>query len=497
MQRDFNNKDFEHFVKQNADQYRMFPSEKVWQGINNSLHRRQRRYGLGLILLLLLTGSAVTLVMTNPPQHDQADGTIASANPVKENTTASEDNNSSNSNTKKTKIVAPEPAAVVNQLAYTIPQLNQQPEAIFTSPADASVAHRNTEAPINPLASHTIAAPSLFAVNNIPVLPVHNTRNSFSNNGPANIGSDPSSSIISAVAPNNILTDEVAATTTHPETTKKQEVAEPVYYSNESVPVVVTTPRSKPSVSRKKFSMQFYFTPTVSYRKLSENKKFLQAAASNGTIPLYAAYSDIDNYVNHKPDMGLELGMTGKYALTERLKLRGGLQFNVSRYDIKAAYEQRREDATIALEGNIFGPNQTQTITKKTNYRNFNGNSVTNWLKNLYYSVSLPIGVEYTFNSQTKTHFGVAATFQPTYIIKDRAYLITTDYKNYVEVPSLVRKWNMNTSFETFIAYSTGNINWQVGPQIRYQIQSSFIAKYPVKENLFDFGLKVGIQLNR
>ena len=45
-----NNRDFEQFVKQNADQYRMFPSEKVWNGIHNSLHTRRRWYGFGLTL---------------------------------------------------------------------------------------------------------------------------------------------------------------------------------------------------------------------------------------------------------------------------------------------------------------------------------------------------------------------------------------------------------------------------------------------------------------
>jgi hypothetical protein len=59
-----------------------------------------------------------------------------------------------------------------------------------------------------------------------------------------------------------------------------------------------------------------------------------------------------------------------------------------------------------------------------------------------------------------------------------------------------MRKWNVNTSFETFVAYSTGKMNWQVGPQVRYQLLSSFVTEYPVKEHLFDFGLKIGVSLN-
>ena len=64
MENRFNNRDFEQFVKQNADQYRMFPSDKVWNNIHSTLHTRRRWYGIGLGLLLLSAG-VVTWVMVN------------------------------------------------------------------------------------------------------------------------------------------------------------------------------------------------------------------------------------------------------------------------------------------------------------------------------------------------------------------------------------------------------------------------------------------------
>src|SRR5262245_44606389 len=65
MESQFNNRDFEQFVKQNADQYRMFPSEKVWTGIHTALHGRSRLYGIGLASLFL-TAITVTWVMLAP-----------------------------------------------------------------------------------------------------------------------------------------------------------------------------------------------------------------------------------------------------------------------------------------------------------------------------------------------------------------------------------------------------------------------------------------------
>ena len=239
----------------------------------------------------------------------------------------------------------------------------------------------------------------------------------------------------------------------------------------------------------KKISLQLYFTPTISYRKLTENKSFLRSTSSASGTASYASLYNVNSVVTHKPDMGLELGISAGYPFTKNMKILAGLQFNINRYGIKA-FTYPGEVATIALNSG------TDSVARWTNYRNFNGYN-SNWLQNFYLSVSAPVGVELNLSGNNKTQFGIAGNIQPTYILSDRAYLISTDYKNYVEVPWLIRRWNVNTSIETFVGYSTGKINWKVGPQVRYQLLSSFQNKYPVKENLFDFGLKVGIMLNK
>src|SRR6478736_4416821 len=52
MERQFNNGDFEKLLRDNANQYRMYPSEKVWKGIHSSLHTRRRWYGLTAAIML-------------------------------------------------------------------------------------------------------------------------------------------------------------------------------------------------------------------------------------------------------------------------------------------------------------------------------------------------------------------------------------------------------------------------------------------------------------
>jgi len=167
----------------------------------------------------------------------------------------------------------------------------------------------------------------------------------------------------------------------------------------------------------------------------------------------------------------------------------------VNRYDIKA-FKAPFALATIAL--NTRGSSRVDSLLTISSYSNVDGSSnKSSWLQNLSFQVSAPVGVELALAGSDKMQFGIATTVQPTYILGDRAYLITTDYKNYTQIPWLLRRWNVNTAFETFVSYQAGKMRWQVGPQVRYQLLSSFISNYPVKENLFDFGLKICISVNK
>src|ERR1700745_2805987 len=75
MQRNLNN-EFERFLKENADQYRLYPSSHVWKGIYSALHSRRKWFGLG-IALLLITGTLVTILITNSSKETTIPNTKA------------------------------------------------------------------------------------------------------------------------------------------------------------------------------------------------------------------------------------------------------------------------------------------------------------------------------------------------------------------------------------------------------------------------------------
>jgi hypothetical protein len=94
-----------------------------------------------------------------------------------------------------------------------------------------------------------------------------------------------------------------------------------------------------------------------------------------------------------------------------------------------------------------------------------------------------------------RSYVGVAANVQPTYVLDNKSYLVSTDYKNYAQVPSLTRHWNVNTGAEIFAGIVNKKSEWRISPQVRYQTLSSYKNTYPVKENLFDVGVKLGLIL--
>jgi len=481
MENRFDNKDFEQFVKQNADQYRMFPSEKVWNGIHNSLHTRSRWYGIGLSLLILTTG-VVTWVMlastgknkpvaaTLPEISNQQPLIVKEQKPelpivtVKQATgktsfISSTDKLQTTLNIIPDNTIAATPTPAIKE---TLPASTNEHEPV----EKAELSHQ-------PEAIVKSAPPAKQPVQTKPAVPIM---------AAAGVTSTPV-----AVADIPAVKEPVSSNQEAEKSTDKKEMY-PL-----SIESVINSYSFQPK--RKRLSWQLYFTPTISYRELKENKAFINAARNstsgnsvNGISNNNYYYTDINNVVTHKPDVGLQLGFVAGYPLSKNLKIIGGLQFNVSKYDIKA-YTYPSEVATIALQNTAGGTNTVSTVS---NYRNSGGYKA-NWLHNLYFSASAPIGLEWKLIGNRKTYLGISGTAQPSYMISNRSYLLSTDYKNYAEIPSLIRKWNINTAFEVFAGYSTGKVKWRVGPQIRYQAMSSFQKKYPVQEHLFDFGLKLGV----
>ena len=56
MERNYYTEGFESFLKEKTDEYKLYPSEKVWNNINRKLHPRRKWPFLAAALLILGIG---------------------------------------------------------------------------------------------------------------------------------------------------------------------------------------------------------------------------------------------------------------------------------------------------------------------------------------------------------------------------------------------------------------------------------------------------------
>ncbi|MBM3413346.1 MAG: hypothetical protein FJY16_00160 [Bacteroidetes bacterium] len=412
-----NDREFEQFLKENADNHRLYPADSVWENIQARLHPK-KRWPLTAILLLAFTTGSITWFGAGERSIDS----VRNAGQVESIVSIVKASN------------LPGSTAGFAEVLTAIDEAETE-----TAPVTADK--------IEPLIANIV------------------TPENTSDQIPAVADAAPS------IATTTIATNE------------------PTYsLSIESVTNGYQRQKHSP-----RFRWQFHFTPTVSYRSLKEDQKFIEQARMNLSAAPLAATTELNNVIKHRPDLGMQLGLLGTYPLGKKLDLIAGLQFNVSKYDIKA-FNYPTEVATIALVNAWGGPTVVTTVTS---FRSNGFMNKASWLRNYYYSLSAPVGLEWRILGKKQNHWGFSSTIQPTYMVGNRSYIISMDYQNYAEVPYLINKWNLNVGLETYAKFSVGKTDLKVGPQVRYQLFSSFKKGYPVSEYLYDFGVKLGMMLGK
>jgi len=452
MERDFNRDDFENFLKQKSNQHKINPSEKTWKGIYNTLHPATRWFKIGGGLLIL---SGMFLLSHNMINKNAGNKQLQSK--LSQNTLSGRVQN----------VIKPA-AGTINTSKNTVRKNSRN-----INFQNKSITSENTFTQLN-----AVILPSNEALTDNTKKAYHQTNPVLSGNNSVN-----TENAVVFTTPSAIPLESSDNTTEKAfklSSVRDGVLQEEINLLQNYTPVKLSSPK------RKKLNLQFYFSPTISYRRLADNKHPSHFTQRN--IPLASNYLNIDRFVDHNPSIGAEIGSNVLLRAGRNFTLKTGLQLNYSRYSIKA-YRFYTEKASIAL--NTVG-RIADTLTSYTSYRNFSGYSPEN-LQNQYLQVSVPVGAEVKLLGNRRLQLNIAGTIQPTYLLLSDTYLLSSDYVNYAQEPSLVRKWNVHTSLETFVSYKVGGLRWQVGPQFRYQLMSSYNDRYPIKEYLREYGFKFGV----
>lgn len=476
MEDNFTNGDFEEFLQEQVRNHRMYPKDTVWRDINKKLHGDKKWPALTIAAVALLAVTVIISVYFSPKPNLFA---VKHATPSTNNSIAVGDDNSVLNK------LTPQKGKANNPI-LTNDNYDQQNPSTTTASVPATTINipviQNRVENVNTSKSTNIAVTSTITRTNTKTLQSLNNSGGHAYSAEPKVETLKSSSLVAeekVTARKGIAVESVPVDKDF----NDKNMVDNFLKDHKSDLSLFTSPKKRSS--KNKFGYQIYVAPSISYRKLNEDPAIEKG---NTTGPVGLNYvTDVNNVVRHKPGTGIEAGVAWMYYLSNKIKVKSGLQFNVREYSIEA-YRSSTELASIALISN----NGFDTVNTYAIYRTRNGYDPAE-LVNRYYQLSIPIGIEWEIIGNKKVQLNVAGSIQPTYLLNNNAYLLTTNFKNYTESPDMVRRWNINSNIETFISIKAGDYKWQLGPQLRYQPYSTFIRQYPIKEHLLDYGFKLGV----
>jgi hypothetical protein len=235
-----------------------------------------------------------------------------------------------------------------------------------------------------------------------------------------------------------------------------------------------------------KISWVYFAGPAVSSVSFS-GKPLKQGPSTNFTPTLPVSRKEYK--VLHHSALGIEAGAQMNYAITKKLQFTTGTHLTYSGYNI-ISNEVHPTFATLLLRNPTNGITYSNSLL--THYGDGTGQTIIT-IRNYNWQLSIPVGLQYEVSGNDKIQFNVGANLEPSLVLKSKAYILSSDGNNYVNDPSILRKWNISSNFNAFVTFSSRKFKWQVGPNVRYQWLSTYKQDYTIREHLIDYGIRLGI----
>ena len=551
MESKYNIDSFERFLKEKTDEFRMYPSKRVWYSIYNNMHPGNRLPSISMCIILIFSLLLVGYLNTNTSKElssNQNNSIILQAGtyqfpfdnkalssqyvvgsnqqavnqqtifisqlPVDKNSTVS--NFSGKISTiKNNTVVVYAGSQKASSYNYknnnkTLDKLNTgNPEIAITTPVnDLSISTIKETVKIKPAVEESI---NTVAVNNNRQIvtqeknilsPGDNDetiamknkdagkQNSIVKNQIQNISTP-------AIAPAETIAavnDKDALSITNTKTIKngaeENKIAKPTAALSESDKAWIENYALYNKPAAKKWAGKVSWQAYFAPSLVYRTLHNNAAGKYLGNNLTNINNTEIENAVIQKPSFGVETGLALQYDLLKRVKVKVGVQLNYTRYNTHA-FENYHPVAT-SLTMNSDNNESVYEVFRTTPFSNATGLSPVK-LHNESYQISLPIGADLKLAAVDNIVWYVGATIQPTIVVYGRSFLLSTDRRNYVQDKSLLNRFNLNAGFETYISFKTSNYTWQVGPQIRSQIFSTNTKLYSVEERLQNYGFKIAI----
>ncbi len=543
---------FEDFIQQQSDDFRMYPSQRVWHSVYNNLHPGRKWPSISMCIVLLTTLFLVGYLNTTDTRGTIAQSQLTNTNIANRSTYSA---NSFSILSNETFLSALNLISKTDNL--TAKNKVAPPSTYLANPAFTTV---KTNSPVAVNKSISISNSNILADENLSAINIKSSlinSHRLLNTAQSGLTSPASKVYVNDVKGSSVVykvqaSDKptFASTTTNNSVaveksiianvenlTEKEELSQVLNkrLSNENdinVIVMQVEATSKNSISetalakisigtagtplanktninpddrswienyalynkpatkkwKGRVETQAYITPSIVYRQLHDN-----AAGKNRGLNSNNSYinnTDVNNSVTQSPSLGFEMGFNWLYQLPKGIKLKAGFQLNYTRYAIHA-FDNHHPTAT-SLSMNRSTNDVLYEVFRSTPFSNRVGLDAVK-LHNQTVQISIPMGLDIKLAGNDNFEWYAGATIQPTYVVTGKSYLLSSDRRNYVKDNSMLNHFNMNAGFETYLSFKKDGYTLQVGPQFRTQLFSTNSKMFTIEECLQGYGLKIGI----
>jgi hypothetical protein len=504
MERDFYRDEFEQFLKENTDDFKMYPSRKVWHSIYNDRHPDRKWPSLAVCLLLL---SAILYVgVSNNNSINTASRnniTLAKQNEgsVESTKAASKVNHPTESGLSPAAASASIASIVTSSTGPSLSPISAQADIIPVNSGNAvanmdekSIGSRDVSS------SFVSSIDGRLAISVIPAQPVTEDIDDKYENSSSNKKTFPT---IAATSPekNEIKGNSIPEIATIDKETENKERVKfkdlsqvKINDNHEKEWMEDYAFHNQPKKPKKLFAGldgEFYITPGVGYRVMFQNsefKKINNALVAANSTARYAEPTPLE--LNQQIGLTMEMGGLISKNIGKKLRVKTGLQLNITDYITYAKRLDHPGQTTVALTD--INNNVLNFEPYSTNYANVPGEN-SSQLHNKTIQVSVPIGADYKLVSAGKLAWHVGGSIQPSYLAGGYAYLVSSDNNYFVEDQSMLRRWNLNGALESFVSIKTRQgMRINLGPQFRYSLFSVYNKSYSYTEKPYSLGFKIG-----
>ncbi len=515
MERRFDMSDFEQSLKDHADQFRLIPSKRVWNGIYNNLHPGSKWPSITVAIIFLITLITVGNLNNSEKNFENKDVKAFNSNSKATNNAKSiSDKNAVNERNNQ----------VLNSLSGQINKNQNQPDeniSRFNSAdknaqsEEKSSYKKSTLNKKSALKTNTqISLKNNFFVKTL-LINQQKNKERFSNDNNENVSSvnekiastflaDESETLQrienefnlteSFNTLKNDLTIRVSNETVSftPAYIQSSNSGNPLNVQSENKSSVVTKSNrtNNKKLLRKKnknIEWTFYVTPLISSVSFDKKNIHPSALQNPSSVVVLPNQSQSSFQLIHNARLGFETGAQMAFKFSKKFGLITGANINYSSYNNISNFIHPTYANLILTDKS--GAYQKDYITHYGNGQSPSQIPLTNY--NL--DISIPIGLQYNIWKNGKIQIDISSVIEPSAVLKSDAFIISSDGRYYVNDPSLIRKFNVGAAFGAYITFKAKKINWHLGPDFRYQLLSTYKNIYSSQERFIDYGIRIGI----